>query len=78
MATSDHRAEAERLLARPGRDDTPGSTARDLAAAQVHAVLANAGVQVGMSDLFSAGGQDLLARVALTPESRARVDSALR
>jgi transposase len=45
---------------------------------QVHAVLANAGVQVGMSDLFSAGGQDLLARVALTPESRARVDSALR
>ena len=31
-----------------------------------------------MSDLFSAGGQDLLARVALTPESRARVDSALR
>jgi transposase len=45
---------------------------------QVHAVLANAGVQVGMSDLFSAGGQDLLARVVLTPESRARVDSALR
>jgi len=45
---------------------------------QVHAVLANAGVQVGMSDLFGPGGQDLLARVALTPESRARVDSALR
>ena len=45
---------------------------------QIHAVLAGAGVQVGMSDLFSAGGQDLLARVALTPESRARVDSALR
>ena len=45
---------------------------------QVHAVLAGAGVQVLMSDLFSPGGQDLLARVALTPESRARVDSALR
>ena len=45
---------------------------------QIHAVLAGAGVQVGMSDLFSAGGQDLLARIALTPESRARVDSALR
>jgi transposase len=45
---------------------------------QVHAVLAGAGVQVSMSDLFSPGGQDLLAQVALTPESRARVDSALR
>jgi transposase len=45
---------------------------------QVHAVLAGAGVQVPMSDLFSPGGQDLLTRVALTPESRARVDSALR
>ena len=45
---------------------------------QVHAVLAGAGVQVGMSDLFSAGGQDLLASVRLRPESRARVDSALR
>ena len=31
-----------------------------------------------MSDLFSPGGQELLARVGLTPESRARVDSALR
>ena len=31
---------------------------------QVHAVLAGAGVQVPMSDLFGAGGQDLLARVA--------------
>jgi transposase len=41
-------------------------------------VLASAGVQVLMSDLFSPGGQDLLARVALAPESRARVDSALR
>jgi transposase len=45
---------------------------------QVHAVLANAGVQVAVSDLFSPGGQDLLASVRLTPESRARVDSALR
>jgi transposase len=45
---------------------------------QVHAVLAGAGVQVSMSDLFGPGRQDLLARVALTPESRARVDSALR
>ena len=45
---------------------------------QVHAVLAGAGVQVLMSDLFGAGGQDLLASVRLAPESRARVDSALR
>jgi transposase len=45
---------------------------------QVHAVLAGAGVQVLMSDLFSPGGQELLVRVALAPESRARVDSALR
>ncbi len=45
---------------------------------QVHAVLAHAGVQVPMSDLFSPGGQELLASVRLTPESRARVDSALR
>ena len=45
---------------------------------QVHAVLAGAGVQVAMSDLFGPGGQDLLARVALPVESRARVDSALR
>ena len=45
---------------------------------QVHAVLAGAGVQVPMSDLFSPGGQDLLAHRALAPESRARVDSALR
>jgi len=44
----------------------------------VHAVLAGAGVQVSMGDLFCPCGQDLLARVALTPESRARVDSALR
>jgi transposase len=45
---------------------------------QVHAVLAGAGVQVLMSDLFGPGGQDLLASVRLAPESRARVDSALR
>src|SRR3954447_13579912 len=36
---------------------------------QVHAVLAGAGAQVPMSDLFSPGGQDLLARVTLTVES---------
>jgi transposase len=45
---------------------------------QVHAVLAQAGVQVPMSDLFGAGGQQLLASVRLSPESRARIDSALR
>jgi transposase len=45
---------------------------------QVHAVLAGAGVQVAMTDLFSSGGQNLLGSVRLTPESRARVDSALR
>jgi transposase len=45
---------------------------------QIHAVLAGAGVQVVMSDLFGVAGQDLLASVRLTPESRARVDSALR
>jgi transposase len=45
---------------------------------QVHAVLAGAGVQVGMSDLFSPGGQHLLTGTGLSPESRVRVDSALR
>jgi transposase len=45
---------------------------------QIHAVLAGAGVQVSMSDLFGVAGQDLLASIQLTPESRARVDSALR
>jgi transposase len=45
---------------------------------QIHAVLAGAGVQVVMSDLFGVAGQDLLAAIRLTPESRARVDSALR
>ncbi|MCW0213961.1 MAG: IS110 family transposase [Pseudonocardia sp.] len=45
---------------------------------QVHAVLAGAGVQVPMSDLFSSGGQKLLAATRLAVESRARVDSLLR
>src|SRR5215211_6076325 len=45
---------------------------------QVHAVLAGAGVPVRMSDLFSPGGQDLLGSVRLAPESRARIDSAMR
>jgi transposase len=45
---------------------------------QVHAVLAGAGVPVGMTDLFGAGGQALLDRVALRPACRARVDSARR
>jgi transposase len=45
---------------------------------QVHAVLAGAGVQVGMSDLFSPGGQQLLTGTGLSVESRVRIDSALR
>jgi transposase len=46
---------------------------------QVHAVLAGAGVQVAVSDLFGPGGQQLVAATAgLSVESRARVDSALR
>jgi transposase len=45
---------------------------------QVHAVLAGAGVQVRMSDLFGAGGQRLIAGCPLTVESRSRVDSLLR
>jgi transposase len=45
---------------------------------QVHAVLAGAGVQVPMSDLFGPGGQQLLAATALAVESRSRVDSLLR
>jgi transposase len=45
---------------------------------QVHAVLAGAGVQVAMSDLFSPGGQALLGAARLAVESRARVDSLLR
>jgi transposase len=45
---------------------------------KVHALLAGAGVPVGMSDLFGATGQQLLARVELTPAVRARVNSAMR
>jgi transposase len=45
---------------------------------QVHAVLAAAGVAVPMSDLFGAGGQQLLATTRLTVESRSRVESLLR
>jgi transposase len=45
---------------------------------QVHAVLAGAGVQVPMSDLFGPGGQQLLAATRLAVESRSRVDSLLR
>jgi transposase len=45
---------------------------------QVHALLAGAGVPVLMSDLFGPSGQQLLARVELTPAVRARVNSALR
>jgi transposase len=45
---------------------------------QVHAVLAACGVQVPMSDLFGAGGQQLLQRVELPPAFRARIGSATR
>ena len=45
---------------------------------QVHAVLAGAGVQVPMSDLFGAAGQAAAGHGRLAPESRARVDSLLR
>jgi transposase len=45
---------------------------------QVHAVLAACGVPVVMSDLFGAGGQQLLERVVLPPAFRARLDSARR
>jgi transposase len=45
---------------------------------QVHAVLAAAGVQVPMSDLFGPGGQQLLATTRLAVESRSRIDSLLR
>ena len=45
---------------------------------QVHAVLAGAGVPVGMSDLFGVAGQQLLGRVALPVAARARVNSVLR
>jgi transposase len=45
---------------------------------QVHAVLAAAGVQVPMSDLFGPTGQHLLATTRLAVESRSRIDSLLR
>jgi transposase len=45
---------------------------------QVHAVLAAAGVQVPMSDLFGPAGQQLLSTAGLAVESRSRVDSLLR
>jgi transposase len=45
---------------------------------QIHAVLAAAGVPVPMSDLFGAGGRELLSATRLAPESRARVDSVMR
>jgi transposase len=45
---------------------------------QVHAVLAGAGVQVGVSDLFGPGGRQLLAVAPLAVESRSRIDSLLR
>jgi transposase len=45
---------------------------------QVHAVLASAGVLVAMSDLFGVGGRELLSTARLAPESRARLDSAMR
>ena len=45
---------------------------------QVHAVLAGAGVQVMMSDLFGPSGQQLLSATRLPVESRARVDSLRR
>jgi transposase len=42
---------------------------------QVHAVLASAGVQVVMSDLFGAAGNELLDRVTLPAAMRAKVSS---
>src|SRR5689334_20675360 len=45
---------------------------------QIHAILAAAGVQVPMSDLFGQSGQQLLAGTRLAIESRSRVDSLLR
>jgi transposase len=45
---------------------------------QIHAVLASAGVAVPMSDLFGAGGRELLAATRLRVESGSRIDSLLR
>jgi transposase len=45
---------------------------------QIHAVLANQGVTVPMSDLFGAKGNELLDRVVMSTAARARVASARR
>jgi transposase len=45
---------------------------------QIHAVLANQGVTVSMSDLFGVKGNELLDRVVLSKAARARVGSARR
>jgi len=45
---------------------------------QVHAVLAGAGVQVPMSDLFGVGGLELLDQLDLPAAGRARVNSVRR
>jgi transposase len=45
---------------------------------QVHAVLANQGITVPMSDLFGINGNQLLDRVVLSSAARARVASARR
>jgi transposase len=45
---------------------------------QIHAVLANQGITVPMSDLFGLQGNDLLDRVVMSPAARARVASARR
>jgi transposase len=45
---------------------------------QIHAVLAGAGVRVGMTDLFGVAGRQLLSRVELPTAARARVNSVGR
>jgi transposase len=45
---------------------------------QIHAVLANQGITVSMSDLFGINGNQLLDRVVLSSAARARVASARR
>jgi transposase len=51
---------------------------RSVLKCQIHGVLAGAGVQIPMNDLFGVSGQQLLATTRLCTESRSRVDSALR
>jgi transposase len=46
--------------------------------AQIHAVLANLGVQVSMTDLFGVAGRELLDRAVAPAPYRARIDSLLR